>query len=314
MVEAMPTARRRLAAVPLAALLAAGAPPAEASWRPPAQASSRPPAQASWRPPTQASSRPPAQASWRTPVEGAAVTRAFDLGANPFEGGRHRGVDLAAVAGSAVRAPCAGEVVVAGRVGTSGRVVTVRCGPWRVSHMPLATIATRRGEHVRAGTPLGTAAPSRAHAGLHLGVRREGDRFGYVDPLAFLAAGRRPPPLAGRRPPPIRVARPPRLGPAPRAPRPANSPLRRAGPEPAGSDPLPRRAGPEPAGSYPLPRRAGPEPAGSNPLPRRGGGGGVPWPAWVGAALMLGGLGFRWRAQARMRGGLARRFPVEGIR
>jgi hypothetical protein len=276
----MPAARPRLAVVALLVTVAAGA-PAHGWWgAPPAHASSSwrtPPAHASWR-------TPPVHASWRTPIEGAALTRSFDLGANPFEGGRHRGIDLAARAGESVRAPCAGEVVVARQVGTSGRVVTLRCGVWRVSHMPLATISRRVGDRVRAGAPLGTAAASRAHGGLHLGVRREGERFGYVDPLRFLAAKRFPPPLAGgRRPPPIRVTRPPRLGPAPRAPRPATNPLRRTAPA------------------------SNPPATGSNPVA-------LPWPVWVGTALMVGGLGFRWRVRLRVRGGIVGGRPAEGIR
>jgi Peptidase family M23 len=218
----------------------------------------------------------PAVAAWRSPVPGAAVTRVFDLGSNPFEGGRHRGVDLAARHGDAVRAPCAGLVVVAGRVGTSGQVVTVRCGPWRVSHMPLARVAVRVGEAVGRGSPIGTAAPSRAHAGLHLGVRREGHRFGYVDPLRFLESVRHPPPL---------VPGPPRLGPAPRARAPV---LRRTE----------FRSGP--AGSKLAPT------ADSNPAPEPASyPGAAPWPAWLGLALVLGGLGVRWRGAAR-----GRRTPV----
>ena len=66
------------------------------------------------------------------PVTGP-VARAFHVGENPFAGGQHRGVDLVARPGSVVRAPCRGRVVVAGRVGASGGVVTVLCGRWRVT-------------------------------------------------------------------------------------------------------------------------------------------------------------------------------------
>lgn len=177
-----------------------------------------------------------ASARWTAPVPGA-VTRGFDVGANPFEGGHHRGADLAAARGGAVRAPCGGVVQVAARVGTSGRVVTVLCGRWRVSVMPLARVAVRAGERVRRGARVGTAtAGGRGHAGLHLGVRRDGDRFGYVDPLRFLARERvAPPPLSG--PPPRRVLHP----------RPAAAP--------AGSSPV--RAPPPPAALAPWPAWAG---------------------------------------------------------
>jgi hypothetical protein len=152
------------------------------------------------------------------PVIGG-VTHGFDPGL-PYEGGRHRGVDLAAAPGTPVRAACGGPVAFAGRIGSDG-IVTLRCGPWRVTHMPLATIAARG--HVKRGAVIGTVAASPAHDGLHLGVRRDGTRFGYVDPLRFLA--RRSPPL-GPAPPPGRRAPPPRTGrPRPRPPRPASLPF-----------------------------------------------------------------------------------------
>jgi hypothetical protein len=161
------------------------------------------------------------------PVSGD-VTRGFDPG-RPFEAGRHRGVDLAAAPGALVRAACTGPVAFAGRVGSSGGVVTLRCGPWRVTHMPLATIGVRAGGAVRRGAVIGTAAASFDHDGLHLGVRRDGTRFGYEDPLRFLARPSNPIPL-GRSPRPARAprARPPRPGRAPRfvrPPRPTSSPL-----------------------------------------------------------------------------------------
>jgi murein DD-endopeptidase MepM/ murein hydrolase activator NlpD len=161
----------------------------------------------------------PAQAaSWRAPV-GGPVARGFDLGSNPFEGGRHRGADFAASPGAAVHAPCRGRVVVAGRVASSGGVVTLLCGRWRVSLLPLAAVSVRRRAVVRAGARVGTLAPSHVHAGVHLGVRRDGSRFGYVDPLRFLEASRpAAPPLAARRGPRGRPPRP--VAPAPR-PRPA---------------------------------------------------------------------------------------------
>jgi hypothetical protein len=205
------------------------------------------------------------------PVTGS-VERGFDPG-RPFEGGRHRGVDLAAAPGAPVRAACAGPVAFAGRIGAAG-IVTLRCGQWRVTHMPLAAIAARG--VARRGAVIGTVARSHEHAGLHLGVRRDGTRFGYVDPLRFLAP--RSPPL-GPAPPP-RVVRPPR---AVRPPR-FVLPLRAARP--------PR---------FVLPLRAARPPLvvpGTASLPF------APWPAWAGLALVLAGAGVRvrrvrtrWRAR-----------------
>jgi hypothetical protein len=141
------------------------------------------------------------------------VTRTFDVGPNPYAGGHHRGIDLGAPPGATVRAPCGGRVVVAGRVGSSGGVVTVLCRRWRVSVMPLATITIRGGGTIRPRARLGTVARSSGHAGLHLGVRRDGVRFGYADPLRFLAPPTSAPFVAppGRPTPPRRA--PPRAAP-----------------------------------------------------------------------------------------------------
>jgi hypothetical protein len=160
-----------------------------------------------------------AGAAWAPPVSGAPA-RLFDLGANPFARGQHRGVDLGAARGERVASACPGVVVFAGRVAGVG-TVSVRCGGWRVSYAPLEAIAVRAHGRVGEGRRLGRVGHAAGHVGLHLGVRREGRRFGYVDPLRFFAAARRaPPPLL-----PVRPVRLPR--PAPRA-RPAAHPVRAA--------------------------------------------------------------------------------------
>lgn len=227
---------------------------------------------------------------WRRPVAGA-VTRGFSYGADPFRAGWHRGADFAAGPGAVVRAACGGRVVttraggvggtprsgggvasagaagsggvrgvVVGAAGSGGGVVTLRCGLWRVTHLPLATVSVRAGATVRAGARLGTLAASPAHDGLHLGVRQASDRFGYVDPLPFLEGGGdlRGPPAA----PPI------------------------------GSRPHPSRRIPElpPADLFARVRVPAATPARSL----------APWPAWLGLALVLfgafgGGAGIRLR-------------------
>jgi hypothetical protein len=235
----------------------------------------------------------PAQAAagWRLPVAGS-VTRGFDLGTNPYEGGHHRGIDLAARPGTTVRAPCTGRVAVAGRVGTSGGVVTLLCGRWRVTDMPLATIAVRAGTTVTTGTDLGTVAHSHDHAGLHVGVRRAGTRFGYVDPLRFLSHTPQPAPPLGRAP----RSRPPSAEPNDRTRDPA--PARWRAPVSA----LARSLVPVSVAS-PVSARARSlisAPAGSRgsvpvqaPL--------APWPVWAGLALVLAGAGVRWRGAVRTR-------------
>ncbi len=161
---------------------------------------------------------------WLRPVPGeVARSFAYARGA-PFAAGAHRGADLAAPPGTAVRAACAGRVVHAGAVAGRDKVVSMTCGTRRVSYLPLAAVAVRAGARIRAGAPVGTVAPG--HGGLHLGVRREGDPFGYEDPLTLLAA-------------PPRPFAPAPAPPAPRAPRPAATPW---------SAPRPLPPGPLPAG------------------------------------------------------------------
>lgn len=143
-------------------------------------------------------------ATWVRPVPGK-VTRNFSLASSPFAQGQHRGVDLHARPGARVRSACSGVVVFVGVVARLGRVVSVRCGRWRVSYLPLATAGVRRGALVAAHARIGTVDGGH-HGALHVGVRREGRRFGYVDPLTRFGAD----------PPPPVVVRPPGLGPAPR--------------------------------------------------------------------------------------------------
>jgi len=180
-----------------------------------------------------------------------AVERPFSYAGDPFARGHHRGLDLAAAPGAPVRAACSGRVTFAGRAGAGA--VAVRCGRFSVTHLPLRP-AVRAGERVVAGAPIGAVARSARHAGLHLGVRRASDRFGYLDPAPLLHDPPRHAPPVGPRSAARRTAPPP--------PHPAPLP----------SGPLPRVA---PAPPAPAP------PEGSSPV--------APWPAWAGLALLLAG-------------------------
>ncbi len=183
------------------------------------------------------------------PVRGE-VVRAFAYAGDPFARGHHRGLDLAAEPGMPVRAACSGRVTFAGSAGADGRAVTIRCGAWSVTHLPLRGLAVHAGERVVTGAPLGTVAAAPGHAGLHLGVRRATDRFGYVDPAPLLDEAPTSPPAAG--PPPRPASRP--HGPPP--------------PHPAPPQSLP--------GSSPVANRPSTQLA--------------PWPAWAGLALLLLGV------------------------
>jgi len=158
---------------------------------------------------------------WLRPVPGDAARPFAYRGSNPFAAGQHRGLDLAAAPGTRVRAACPGRVRFAGRVPGLGRAVSVRCDAHRVVYLPLRSVRVRPGAFVAAGSPLGTVAAGHGGA-LHLGVRREGRRFGYVDPAGLL--GEPPPPALGPVPRPAPPARVP-AGPRPSArPAPARAP------------------------------------------------------------------------------------------
>jgi hypothetical protein len=229
----------------------------------------------------------PAQAgTWLWPVRGEVITP-YRNGSDPYAGGQHRGIDIAAAVGTPVVAAAAGDVRFAGTAGTSGLTVSVRTGDgFDTSYLHLSSLAVRAGEHVSGGERLGavgtTGERSAGAPHLHFGVREAGTRHAYLDPLSFL-----PPPPA---PPPAEAPHPaPAPAPAPLAPRPAPSPAPRATPVPGGAPrpaPVPGgapRPAPVPGGAprpAPFPGRAprpqpGPRGAPSpQPGPR-----GVPRPA-----------------------------------
>ncbi len=218
--------------------------------------------------------------SWQRPVEGAPL-RSFSLGPNPYAGGQHRGVDLAAAPGAPVRSACAGRVSFAGRVPGGGLTVSVRCGRHVATYQQLGAIAVRRGRAVVPGMPVGAAGRSidartrRAH--VHLGVRVAANGR-YIDPLDLIGAAR---PAV----PPLPPARLPRGAPPGRPPAagPRAVPLGRA-PAPA---PGPR---PRPAVPAGVPAIDGP-PGLDRPVPAPA----LPWVVWaglasVGLALPIGGV------------------------
>ncbi len=130
-----------------------------------------------------------AEAAWwsdpvlhRSPVEGR-VTRPFLRPTGRYAAG-HRGVDLDAPAGAAVRATARGTVAHAGPVGGVTWVSIDHPDGLRTSYGPLTDLRVVAGLRVAAGEVLGVVAaghhgdPDR-DAGLHLGVRRGEE---YLDP------------------------------------------------------------------------------------------------------------------------------------
>ena len=234
--------------------------------------------------------------AWQRPVAGA-VARPFAYALEaPFAAGAHRGVDLRARVGERVVAACAGSVVTAGP-----RVVTLRCGLWRVTALPLSSVSVRVGARVREGAAVGRVGTMAGHTGLHLGVRRAGDRFAYVDPAPLLHE-------PGSRPPVTAV---PREGPGePVAGR--ADPVNTAPAHGAPSDAAPGHAG---GGAVSAARAAGSggaaaqtevlpaaAPGGVRVSSPGRGGGLAPWPAWAGLVLLvLGAVGGGVRIGVRRR-------------
>ncbi|GIV00183.1 MAG: hypothetical protein KatS3mg014_1798 [Actinomycetota bacterium] len=122
--------------------------------------------------------------AWAWPVIGP-VIRDFDPPQDPYGAG-HRGVDIAVAIGTPVRAPAAGVVSFAGKVGGELFVTLDHGQGLRSTYSWLSAVAVRQGDAVPAGGTIGLS--GRGHAGatiphLHLGVRLDGT---YVDPLAYL--------------------------------------------------------------------------------------------------------------------------------
>ena len=180
-------------------------------------------------------SSPPAGAvpGWSWPVEGEVLT-GYRNGDDPYAGGQHRGIDIAAEAGAPVGAAAAGTVRFAGVAGSSGLTVSVRTsdGALDTSYLHLSAVAVRAGEKVDAGQRLGAVGTSGRRSAeaphLHFGVRDAGSRHAYHDPLSYLPPAPRAAPEPPRVPVPIAEPAPVPVAPAPvRAPDPVRVPAGR---------------------------------------------------------------------------------------
>lgn len=136
--------------------------------------------------PPSAASSAASSAVWSWPVSPHDVVRAFDPPETDYGAG-HRGIDVAAPAGSAVASPGDGVVRFAGPVG--GRpVVSIDHGGGLVSSFEPVDSSVVAGARVERGQRIGVLLTG--HAGgsrLHLGVRLHG---AYVDPLPMLGVQR----------------------------------------------------------------------------------------------------------------------------
>jgi murein DD-endopeptidase MepM/ murein hydrolase activator NlpD len=129
---------------------------------------------------------PPVSAAgtWAWPVTGP-VIRAFDPPDSPYGAG-HRGIDIAAPAGSIVVAPADGRVAFAGPVGGRLFLTIDHSVGLESTYSWVASLEVRKGDLVQRGQPV--ARSGAGHTGdllpnLHLGVKLDDV---YVDPLDYL--------------------------------------------------------------------------------------------------------------------------------
>jgi hypothetical protein len=216
----------------------------------------------------------PARAAgdWLWPVAGEVIST-YRNGDDPYAGGQHRGIDVAAESGTPVVAAAAGTVRHAGVAGSSGLTVSVRTadGRYDTAYLHLSEAAVSEGEEVAAGDRLGsvgvTGRRSSEAPHLHFGVREAGSRHAYVDPLGLLGPPVAPP-VEAPRPAPVPVEAPVPVAPAPApVPRAAPAPVPRpvTVPEPAPGpvrSPQPRRV---PLGRRVPGARRAPAPRGAPP-------------------------------------------------
>lgn len=134
--------------------------------------------------PVGASAGAPMPGSYGPPLSPLLVLAAFDPPAQPWLSG-HRGVDLEATVGTAVRAPAEGVIVFAGRVVDRG-VVSIDHEGIRTTYEPVDAAVTT-GASVAAGDVIGSIGVG-GHCSqrcLHWGALLGTD---YVDPLALIGA------------------------------------------------------------------------------------------------------------------------------
>jgi len=127
-----------------------------------------------------------ADATWLIPPVDGPIVRGFEAPRSKWGPG-HRGIDIAAPAGTVVRAAATGTVTFAGTVAGVSAVTIHHGDGLETTYSDLGTTSVLAGERVTEGAILGRV--GRPHhsrpAGLHLGVKQHGS---YVDPQAFLGA------------------------------------------------------------------------------------------------------------------------------
>lgn len=124
---------------------------------------------------------PPRRPKFNWPVSGWVTSR------YGWRWGRmHRGLDIAAPAGTTIRAAAAGRVIFAGwRAGYGLYVVLDHEGEWRTAYAHHSRIYVRRGDWVPSGGPLARIGTTGRSTGIHLHFEVTTPR-GRVNPLDLL--------------------------------------------------------------------------------------------------------------------------------
>src|SRR3954467_4405247 len=91
-------------------------------------------------------------ASWAWPVRGEVITP-YRNGADPYAGGQHRGIDIAAPLATPVLAATSGSVAFSGSAGSSGLTVSVRTadGRFDTSYLHLSSTSVHNGARIDRG-------------------------------------------------------------------------------------------------------------------------------------------------------------------
>jgi len=130
--------------------------------------------------------------TWTAPVEGR-LSSTFGKRADPFTQatGFHRGVDIAARAGTPIRAAQTGTVVFSGHLsGYGNTIILEHAGGYRTLYGHASRNLVREGEAISAEQVIGEVGSSGRSTGthLHFELQKSGER---LDPKEFLSAASR---------------------------------------------------------------------------------------------------------------------------
>jgi murein DD-endopeptidase MepM/ murein hydrolase activator NlpD len=133
----------------------------------------------------------PELSTFRMPVPGARVTSRFGMRADPFSGHNraHKGLDLAAPRGAAVRPVADGTVVLSGKRSGYGNVVVVDHGDGlRTLYAHCEELKVQAGDEVDGRSVLATVGSTGRSTGphLHFEVRQDGEQVDPVEAMGWL--------------------------------------------------------------------------------------------------------------------------------